>query len=631
MRTGVLRSIKNSGSHAERSIAKSQGHKLVIDKLMTNLINQQSYHLSQWDLSELLPSTDEAVVSARLAELEALVQRFVSRRDQLKPEMAPSEFIDWMRQYETIAEHLYKLVYYASLWFSADTQSEAAITYRNRMQQVYTDVQNRILFFDLWWKELSDEQAEALLPPADEHADYRHYLLDQRRTKPYTLDEKSEQLINLKDSNGIDALLTLYSMLTNRLEFTLEVDGETKTLTRDALMSYAHSPRAELRAAAYQELYRVYEKEANILAQIYANRVRDWYNEQVTLRKFSSPIAVRNVANDIPDAAVDALLEVARQNVGIFQRYFKLKAGWLGMDKLRRYDIYAPLAASDRTVDYSDAVETVLDTFERFHPTFARQSARVFAQNHIDSEVRKGKRGGAFCATVLPTMTPWVLMNYTGKVRDVATLAHELGHAIHSMMAEQHSILTQHATLPLAETASVFAEILLTERLLAEERDPLVRRELLAAAVDDMYATVMRQAYFVLFERHAHAGIMDNKSPQELHNDYLDNLRQQFGDSVEIPPEFQYEWVSIPHIYQTPFYCYAYSFGQLLVLSLYRRYQQEGEAFKPGYMKLLAYGGSARPEAILREANIDVTDPAFWQGGFDVVKDMIGELEAIEV
>lgn len=598
---------------------------------MTNLTINRAYQPSQWDLSELLPSTDEGVIRDRLAELEDNVQSFVARRDQLRPDMPVADFLALLRQYETIAEQVYKLAAYGSLWFSADTQSPQALTYRNRMQQVYTDVQNRILFFDLWWKELSDEQAEPLLPMGEEHADYRFYLTDLRRTKPYTLDEKSEQIINLKDANGMDAVMTLYSMLTNRLEFQLEVDGEVKTLTRDALMSYVHSPRPELRAAAYQELYRVYEKEANILAQIYVNRVRDWHNEQVGLRKYSSPIAVRNVANDIPDAAVDALLQVAQANVGIFQRYFSLKAGWLGLPKLRRYDIYAPLTGSDRQVDYSDAVETVLDTFERFHPTVARKAARVFAENHIDSEVRKGKRGGAFCSTVLPSLTPWVLMNYTGKLRDVATLAHELGHAIHSMMAEHHSVLTQHPTLPLAETASVFAEMLLTERLLAEERDPMARRELLAAAVDDMYATVMRQAFFVLFERQAHDAIIANQSPAELHDAYMNNLRKQFGDSVEVPPEFQYEWVSIPHIYHTPFYCYAYSFGQLLVLALYRRYQEEGDAFKPGYLKLLAYGGSARPEQILREANIDMADPAFWQGGFDVVNTMIDELSAIPV
>ncbi len=589
------------------------------------------YSLSAWDLSELLPEATEEIIGERLAALEQTVQAFVARREELNPEMAPGLLVKMMSQYETLIEQIYKVAAYGSLWFSADTQSSAALTYRNRIQQVMTDVQNRTLFFDLWWKALDDDEATALLPSDTQYPDYRFYLDDLRRTKPFTLDEKSEQLINTKDATGMNAVLTLYSMLTNRLEFKLELDGETKTLTRDALMSYAQSHNGAWRAAAYQELYRVYGQEANILAQIYVNRVRDWYNENVELRHYSSPIAVRNVANDIPDAAVEALLDVSRANVGMFQRYFRLKAGWLGLEKLRRYDIYAPLAASDRQFDFGDAVTLVLDTFQNFHPTIAQHARRVFDQSHIDSEVRKGKRGGAFCSTVLPTLTPWVLMNYTGRVRDVATLAHELGHAIHSMLAEEHSVLTQHPTLPLAETASVFAEMLLTEQFLAVEKDPLVRRELLAAAVDDMYATVMRQAFFVNFERTAHDAIIANRSPEELHGLYMANLQEQFGDSLDVAPEFQYEWVSIPHIYQTPFYCYAYSFGQLLVLSLYRRYQQEGEAFKPGYLKLLAYGGSARPEAILQEANIDITSKAFWQGGFDVIRDMIDELEAIKL
>ncbi len=595
------------------------------------IAEKPTYDLSGWNLSELLPEPTEAILRERLTELESKVQAFVAVRDDLDPEMEPELLLNIMGQYEDLIETIFKLGAYGSLWFSSDTQSSDALTYRNRLQQVSTDVQNRTLFFDLWWKGLDDDEAVALLPNAEKFPDQRHYLDDLRRTKPYTLDEKSEQLINTKDANGIDAVMTLYSMITNRFEYTIEVDGEKQTLTRDALMGYAQSRDPKLREAAYQELYKVYSQDANILAQIYTNRVRDWYNEHVGLRHYSSPIAVRNVANDIPDAAVDALLEVARENVGIFQRYFALKAGWLGMEKLRRYDIYAPLAASDRKVDYTEAVAMVLDTFQRFHPEIAQKAQRVFDENHIDSEVRKGKRGGAFCATVLPSLTPWVLMNYTGRVRDVATLAHELGHAIHSMLAEEHSVLTQHPTLPLAETASVFAEILLTERFLAEEKDPLVRRELLAASVDDMYATVMRQAFFVHFERTAHDAIMANRSPQELHNLYMENLQEQFGDSLEIAPEFQYEWISIPHIYQTPFYCYAYSFGQLLVLSLYRRYQEQGEAFKPGYMKLLAYGGSARPEDILLEANINITDKAFWQGGFDVIRGMIDELAALEV
>ncbi|MCB0047168.1 MAG: M3 family oligoendopeptidase [Caldilineaceae bacterium] len=589
------------------------------------------YGLSGWDLSDLLEAPESEHLQAKLVELESQIQAFETYRDVLNVEMDQEEFLDIVQDYERLITTVYIPYAFSELKFSADTQSGEALNMLNRVQQAVTESFNRILFFSLWWKALADEQAERLMPGGEELADYRHFLEDLRRTSPYTLDERSEQIINTKDANGIDALVTIYSMLTNRLEFKLVVDGEERTLTRDSLMSYAHDPRSELRKGAYQELYRVYEKEANILGQIYANRVRDWYNENVKLRNFSSPINVRNVANDIPDAAVDALLSVVRENAEVFQRYFTLKAGWLGKEKLSRYDIYAPLAESDITIDFNDAVTLVLDTFANFDPQVADHARRVFSDHHIDSEVRKGKRGGAFCYTVLPNLTPWVLMNYTGKVRDVATLAHELGHAVHGMMAQGHSVLTQHATLPLAETASVFAEILLTDRLLAEESDPLVRRELLASAVDDMYATVMRQAYFVLFELDAHQAIMDNASTEEMHGRYMDNLREQFGDSVDIPEDFQYEWVVIPHIYNTPFYCYAYSFGQLLVLALYRRYQQEGEAFKPGYLKLLAYGGSARPMEILREAGIDATDPAFWQGGFDVISEMIDELETIEL
>ena len=590
------------------------------------------YHLSGWDLSELLAEPAEAEIAARLADIEEEVGAFEGLRTHLESDaLTGDDVLTAVRRYESIIRKGWTLGYYGMLWFSADTQSTDAITFQNRLQQVMTSIQNRLLFFDLWWKGLDDEAAARLLPEAAAEPDYAFYLEDLRRTRPFTLDEKSEQLINLKDADGISGLMTVYTMLTSRLEFKLIVEGEEKTLTRDALMAYVYSPDPALRAAAYQELYRVYAGEAKILAQIYNNRVRDWYNEQVQLRGYASPLAVRNIANDVPDAAVEALLDVAHRNAPIFHRYFRLKAKWLGVEKLRRYDIYAPLAASDRKIDYNDAAEMVLDTFRRFDPTVATLVQRVFDQDHIDSEARKGKRGGAFCATVRPDVTPYVLLNYTGKVRDVATLAHELGHALHSMLAEQHSMLTQHSSLPLAETASVFAEILLTERLLIEEQDALVRRELLASSVDDMYATVMRQAFFVLFEKAAHQAILDNASPDRLNALYMENLRTQFGDSVEIAPEFQHEWVSIPHIYNTPFYCYAYSFGQLLVLALYRRYQQEGDAFKPGYLKLLAYGGSAHPEQILREAGVDITDPAFWQGGFDVIGEMIDELEAMQV
>ena len=603
---------------------------------------RERYQMSGWDLSALVPPEPDANGSGSLtpsaadteellAELEQSVTVFEGLREEISAQMGQAKLIDALQQYEEISTQVYRLLAYGSLWFSSNTQSPDALTYNNRMQQVMAEIQNRTLFFNLWWKGLDDADAEALLPDADTHEDYRHFLLDMRLSKPYMLEESSERIINLKNTNGVNALVTIYSMLTNRLEFELEVDGELKRMTREEVMAHAYSADPDMRAAAYQCLYKVYKEEAPILAQIYINLVRDYHNENVTLRSYSSPIAVRNLSNDIPYDAVQALLDVARRNAPLFQRYFTLKAKWLGMDKLRRYDIYAPLMESSRDIPYDDAVELVLDTFTRFDLDFAGKAKRVFDDNHVDSEVRKGKRAGAFCATVMPSITPYVLLNYTNKVRDVATIAHELGHAVHSMMAEDHSILTQHSSLPLAETASVFAEMVMNEQLLAEEKDPLVRREILAASVDDIYATVMRQAFFVIFEEDAHRAIQENASPQELERLYFENLQEQFGDSVELSDEFQYEWVSIPHIYHTPFYCYAYSFGQLLVLSLFRRYQQEGDAFKPGYLRMLARGGSARPQEILEEAGIDMTDPDFWQAGFDVIRDMIDELEAMTV
>ncbi len=593
---------------------------------MTSTQAATEYRETTWNLDELLPDGSERTLRARFDEIRDAVERFERHRDDLHAGLERSRLVETLEEYERIVERAWVLSGYASLSFSADTQSRRNLNLRSRVHDFLIGVFNRILFFSLWWRSLSEAEARRLLPDGDDHADHRHYLEELRRFAPYTLDERSEQLINLKDANGIDGLTTVYSMLTNRLEFEIEVEGEVRTLTRDGLMRYAYSPDPDLRAAAYQELYSVYGREAAVLGQIYVHRARDWWSENVDLRGISGPIGVRNLANDVPDRAVDTLLEVCRENRSVFQDYFRRKAEWLGLDRLRRYDIYAPVGGSEKEVPYAEAVRTVLETFHRFHPRFAELAERVFAEGHIDSEVRSGKRGGAMCATILPELTPWVLVNYTGRPRDVATLAHELGHAVHSMLAAEHTTLTQQPSLPLAETASVFGEILVTERLLEQEDDPLARRELLVKSVDDVYATVLRQTYFVLFERDAHEAIRAGRSLEDLEEMYLENLAEQFGDALDVADEFRYEWLSIPHIYQSPFYCYAYAFGQLLVLSLFRRYQQEQESFKPVYMRLLAHGGSARPEDVLAEAGVDMTDPAFWRGGFQVVREMVEDL-----
>lgn len=585
----------------------------------------EQYQQTDWSLSDLLSAPEGEAVEKLVAELEEKTEAIEAWRPKLSPDMPGEDFAQLLRTLESFTEITHRLGYYGPLWFSADTQSQQALAFRGRMEQLLTELQNRILFFSLWWKKLDDEAANRLLAYA---GDIRYSLEQDRLFKDHTLNEPEEQIINLKDVNGIEGLMTLYDMMTSKFVFSLEVEGETKQLTRDELSVYVRHPSAELREAAYQEMYRIYSAEEAILGQIYMNRVRDWATENLKLRHFASPIAVRNLANDIPDPVVDTLLDVCAEQAPVFHRYFQLKADWLGLDKLRRYDLYAPLLReSGQKIAYPKAVEMVLESLADFSPQVADQARRVFEDNHIDSEIRPTKRGGAFCASVLPGMTPWVLLNYTGEPRQVATLAHELGHAIHAMLAADHSVFTFHSALPMAETASVFSEMLLTDRLLAEAQEPDVRRNLLAEAIDDAYATVLRQAYFVIFEREAHQLVAEGHTIDDLNRHYLANLRQQFGEAIALSDDFQHEWISIPHIYHTPFYCYAYSFGQLLSLSLYRRYRQERASFTPQMLKILGYGGAASPDHILSEAGINMADPDFWRGGFRVIEGMIEELE----
>lgn len=590
-------------------------------------MNKQTFEQTGWSLETLLPATKGPDLDRLLADLEKTVAQLESHRDQLSPDVPEATFLHLMELLEKIAALQSRLNAYGNLWFSEDSQNQDALAFRGRMEKLLTDVHNRTLFFTLWWKGLDDEAAGRLLAAS---GDNTYYLESLRRFKPHTLSEPEEKIINLKDTNGVEALVTLYEMLTSRLTFHLAVNGEVKKLTRSELMVYARHPSPELRAAAYQEMYRIYGEQVTVLGQIYQHIVRDWASENLSLRHFSSPIAIRNLDNDIPDAVVDTLLEVCRQNAALFQRYFHLKAGWLGLDKLRRYDIYAPLSDSTKHFAFNEAADLVLDSLGAFSPTLGGHARRIFTDGRLDSEIRLGKDTGAFCYSVLPGFTPWVLVNYNGQVSDIATLAHELGHAVHALMAADHTQLTFHAPLPLAETASVFSEMLLIERLLQEESDPAVRRDILAHSVDEAYATVMRQAYFVLFEREAHNLIeQEGQTTGELAGRYLTNLQEQFGDAVELSDEFRWEWTAIPHIYRTPFYCYAYSFGQLLVLSLYQQYKTEGRSFIPKYLNMLAHGGSKSPAAILSEAGINMTSAAFWQGGFDVIAGMIDELEAL--
>jgi len=584
-----------------------------------------STETTRWSLQDLLLG-GAVQMENRLDQIETCVQKIESYRPQLSTDLAQDDFLDLLHALESLRELTARAGGYAYLRYSENTQDPAALSLRDRIEQILTEVDNRTMFFSLWFKSLPDATAGRYISIA---GDLHYYLESLRRYKPYTLSEPEEKIINLKDVNGCQALVKIYEILTNGFTFNLEVDGELKKLTRDGLTQYYHHKSPEVRAATYQELYRIYGENKTVLAQIYSHLVRDWGSEGVGLRGYASPISMRNLGNDIPDAVVNTLLEICRKNVGLFQRYFRLKARLLGMDRLRRYDIYAPIARSEKTLELDQAIPLVLDSFKQFSPQVARSASQVLERNHLDAQVRPGKLGGAFSYSVSPKLVPWVMANYNGRIQDVTTLAHELGHSVHAMLACDHSVLTFHAPQPLAETASVFAEMLVTDRLLQEEIDPLVQRNLLMTILDDAYATIQRQAFISIFERDAHAKVAEGCTSEELARVYLQNLNEQFGDALELTDEFAWEWVTIPHIYNAPFYPYAYSFGQLLVLALYQQYLVGRDSFVPRYIKLLSYGGSAEPKTILAEAGLDISSADFWQAGFDILQSKLERLEQI--
>jgi oligoendopeptidase F len=586
-----------------------------------------TFQLSNWSLVDLFSGVNSPELENAFKHLDEHINSFEKLRPQLKPDMPVSNFLEIVQDLEEGTRLANKLFAFPELAFAADTQDQQVQALLGRAQQFMAEMENRALFFSLWWKELDQENAKRLMSAS---GDYLYHLELLRKFQPHTLSEPEEKVVNLKNVTGNNALITLYEAITNRYVFKVEVDGKTRELTRGELFALVRSADPDLRKRAYQELYKVFGNDGTILGQMYQTVVRDWWNENVKLRQFSNPIAARNLGNDVPDEAVEALLKVAKKNTGIFQRFFRLKARLLGMEKLRRYDIYAPVVKSDKKYDFDTAARMVLESFNAFHPEFGTQAQRVFDENHLDSEVRKGKQSGAFCASIMPGMTPWVKLNYQGHADDVATMAHELGHAIHSMLAEKHNVFTFHSSIPLAETASTFGEMMLVDKLLQTEMDEAVRRDLLFRQIDDAFATVMRQCFFALFEKKAHEMIQKNASVDELAAAYLENLKEQFGDAVEVGDEFKWEWVSIPHIYHTPFYVYGYAFGQLLVLALYQQFKAEGDTFKPRYVKMLAAGGSKAPVDICAEAGIDISSEKFWQRGFDVLGKLVDELEKIQ-
>ncbi len=582
----------------------------------------KEYNQGKWDLSGLAPHHKSPVYERRLKEIEEKFSVFEKNRSLLKNDVGVKDFYDMLHNYEEIIEDISKISHHAHLLFSADTLNAEARSIVARIDNLNARLANKIVFFDLWWKkDIDKKNAQRLLKDAGQ---LKYYLTRKRELAKYSLTEPEEKIIHIKDATGVGFIRKLYDIYTERFVFQLSIDGKKQSFTKPELTALFQSPDAVKRRGAYRALLTIYGANEDVLGELYRSVVLDWKNEGVDLRGYKSPLSIRNVLNDISDEVVDTLLSVCRQNRVIFQRFFKQKARILDMKKMSRYHIYAPVDTSFREHSFSEGVNLVLNALDAFSPRMAHLAERVLKEKHLDSEVRRGKRGGAFCATVSPSITPFVLVNYTGKRRDVFTLAHELGHAVHSQLAGDKSILIQQATLPLAELASVFSEMILLDELL-ETASQEEKRGLTAKQLDDLYATIMRQAYFTMFEKDAHQALEKGATMSEISKIYYENLNEQFGSEVTVSEKFKHEWTYIPHFYHTPFYTYAYSFGNLLTISLFKKCKEDGD-FVENYLDILSAGGSKKPEALLKNAGIDIKSEDFWQNGFNYIKEISREL-----
>ena len=584
--------------------------------------------LGRWDLSELTKNPKGSAFQKQIQELEKQARKFEKIKSKLDPKMSSKKFMGILQQVEEMSEKMSKIGGYASLLYSSDTQSDEATSLMTQMSKLGSEISNKILFFDLWWKTKVDKKnAKRLM---EDTGELTEYLLHKRLFAKYALSEPEERIINTLDVTGISALVKLYDKITNAYEYKMKIGNKTQTMTREELTNYVRSTNPKIRETAYKTILTKYTENKGVIGEIYQNIVLNWRDEGIEIRGYKTPISMRNIGNDVDDKTIESLLSVCKKNSSVFQKFFVQKAKMLKMKKLRRYDLYAPAAANikEKNYTYKKSVKLVFESLGKFSETLEEFARKVFNENHIDSSVRQGKRDGAFCSTISPKITPYVLVNFTGKSRDVFTLAHELGHAVHSQAAQDRSILVQDAPLPLAETASTFSELLLYDNLSDKISDD-EKKIVLSEKIDDLYATILRQSFFTIFEVDAHKQIGKGTTVDEISKTYLQNLKEQFGNSVSLSEDFAIEWSCIPHFYHTPFYCYAYSFGNLLALSLFQRYKKEGKDFVPSYINILAAGGSKKPERLLLEYGFDIRSPKFWQQGFDYVHEQVKALSSL--
>jgi oligoendopeptidase F len=578
-----------------------------------------------WDLDPLVDGEGPEGADRQLAEADERAAAFAERYAGRMEELDGTALAEAMDELQHIADLVARAGNYAHLRFSVDTADPANGALLARVTEQATAVETKLLFFELEWAAVDDDRAEELLAAGGLDTS-RHHLRTIRRYRPHLLSEPEEKIMTEKSVSGRDAWTRLFSEQTSAIKVDLP-DGD-EPVALDVALARLLSPDREVRRTSAEAVTAALEPGLRTRAYIYNTIAQDKAVDD-RLRSYPSWIASRNLSNEASDESVAALIEAVRANYDLPQRWYRLKAGLLGLDRLADYDRMASVATEEVEIGWDDATDMVLTAYRDFSPVLADTAQRFFDERWIDAPVRPAKRGGAFCAYATPSVHPYVMLNYTSRRRDVLTLAHELGHGVHAALAIPRGILEQHTPLTLAETASVFGETLVFRRLLDAAETPASRLALLAENIEGSIATVFRQTAMNRFEHLVHT---DRRERGELSMERFAELweesqRELLGDSVEITPGYRTWWSYVPHFIGTPGYVYAYAYGQLLALSVYGRYLEEGESFVPRYIELLSAGGSRSPEELAAIAGLDLTDPEFWNNGLELVR---GQLDAAE-
>ena len=581
-----------------------------------------------WDTTPLYPTPSSPELARSFEDGSSQVAAFRDRFRTKVADLSAKELLEALRFYETLQETLAKPQLYAHLLFAADSENDEYKRLSQKSSEFGNLMGRELLFFDLEIIQMEQEAFDALLNDRL-LAPYRHFLEVLRQFKSHTLAERDESLLAQKSLTGVQAFCRLFDEVSASLRYTLEIDGEKKELTGEEVLALLHHPDAALRERAFGTFLKRHEENEILFSAVFNNVALD-HGQDLELRNYAHPMEPTNLGNEIPTPVVESLMQVSEANYSLAREYFKMKAKLLGMPRLKNSDVYAPLTDSGRNYSIDEAREMVVQGYRGFSGEFAQMADSFFQERRVDVLPRPGKSGGAFCMGMTPSLPPYLLLNFTGNLRDVSTIAHEVGHGIHFLLAQRQTMLNYHPPLPLAETASVFGEMLLTRLLLEHETDKAVKRSLLCAKIEDIIATTFRQNVLTRFEERMHLerknGLLTS---QELCDIWWTENGKLYGDAVEMIEPYRFGWSYISHFIHARFYCYSYTCAELLVLSLYQRYLKERESFIPIYRDILADGGSRTPAETLAPAGIVLSDPTFWQNGYDLLRDLIEELKEL--